>query len=310
MSHSIGRFAQRCLVCVVGLGAVVTLFACAAPANAQPIAIKPEPPRSFGYTIGDRIERVVEIELGAPWTLARASLPATGRQNTWFELADVGVVETPTATGRRVSLRLTYQLLNSPPQPTVLLLPRVGLRFEAATGGAASAERDVAPAEVFASPLVPQSAVGSTLDAPRADRKPVPLAVDAVRERMTFYASAALLLAALMVVARQLALRRHAGPFVRACRELRKLSHAASPDPAAAMRIVHRALDETAGRTVFLDNVDTLFATAHRAPLRERTRAFLDRSRQQFFAGGGDAPSLAELREFAQAWRALEAAHR
>jgi hypothetical protein len=76
------------------------------------------------------------------------------------------------------------------------------------------------------------------------------------------------------------------------------------------MRIVHRALDETAGHAVFLDNVDTLFASAHRAPLRERTRAFLERSRQQFFAGTGDPPSVHELRDLARAWRALEAAHR
>jgi hypothetical protein len=76
------------------------------------------------------------------------------------------------------------------------------------------------------------------------------------------------------------------------------------------MRIVHRALDETAGQTVFLDNVESLFATPHRAPLRERTRAFLERSRQQFFAGTGEAPSIGELRDFARAWRALEAGRR
>ena len=62
--------------------------------------------------------------------------------------------------------------------------------------------------------------------------------------------------------------------------------------------------------SIILDNVESLFATPHRAPLRERTRAFLEKSRQQFFAGTGAPPSIGELRDFARAWRALEAAHR
>ncbi len=277
-------------------------------ASAQPIAVNPQPPRTFGYSIGDRVERVVEIELGAPWTLARASLPTPGRQNAWFDLAEAATLDTPTPTGRHVTLRLTYQLLNSPTQPTVLRLPRVGLRFE---GGPAPVERDVAPADIFAAPLIPAAAANSTLDTPRADRKPVPVPIDALRERMTLYAFAAAAVLLVMLVARQFALRKRAGPFVRACRELRRMAHApAHGDAGAAMRVVHRALDETAGHAVFLDNVETLFAITQRAPLRERTLAFLERSRQQFFAGTGEPPSVNELRDFARAWRALEGAQR
>lgn len=287
----------------------LTLLLVIAPAvAAQPIAVNAQSPRSFGYSIGDRVERVVELELGAPWSLARASLPAPGRQNAWFDLAEISTLETPTPVGRHVTVRFTYQLLNSPTQPMVLLLPRVGLRFE---GGPAPVERDVPPAEIFAAPLIPAAAIGSTLDAPRADRKPEPIPVDALRERMSIYGLGAAAVLLMMLAARQFALRRHAGPFVRACRELRRLAHAhTKEDPSAAMRIVHRALDETAGHTVFLDNVETLFASAHRAPLRERTRAFLERSRELFFAGTGQPPSVTELREFARAWRALEATHR
>ena len=79
---------------------------------------------------------------------------------------------------------------------------------------------------------------------------------------------------------------------------------------AAAMRVVHRALDETAGHSVFLDNLESLFASQHRAPLRERTHAFLARSRQQFFAGSGEPLALEELRDLARAWRAVETTHR
>ena len=69
--------------------------------------------------------------------------------------------------------------------------------------------------------------------------------------------------------------------------ELRRLAHApAHGDPATAMRIVHRALDETAGHTVFLDNLDRqLFASPHRAPLRERTLAMMEAFLRQVDGG-------------------------
>ena len=278
-------------------------------ALAQPVSIKPVPPRSFGYAVGDRIERRIDIATAPPWSLATASLPKPGRVNAWFELAEVSLQDAPQAAGTRTELRLTYQLLNSPAQPTVLLLPRVALRFE---GGAETVEREVAPAEVFAAPLLPAAAAGSSLDTPRADRRPQPIPVEALQRRLAAYPLAAAVLLVSMWIARQFARRRRAGPFVRACRELRRIAHAPVDGnrAAAAMRVVHRALDETAGHVVFLDNVDTLFASPHREPLRERTRAFLDRSRAQFFAGTGEALPLDELRDLARAWRALEAAHR
>ncbi|HYS13219.1 MAG TPA: hypothetical protein VEN28_07905 [Burkholderiaceae bacterium] len=296
------RRGQACLLALL-------LFAVAALARAQPITITPVAPRSFGYSVGDRIERHVSIKIAPTWSLAHASLPAPGRLNAWFELAEISIQTDAKPAGTEIELRLVYQLLNSPTQPAVLLLPRFALRFE---GGGEPIERDVPPAEVFAAPLLPAGAADSTLDAPRADRKPELIPVETLRTRLTIYALGAAVLLFTMMIARQYAQRRRAGPFVRACRELRRIAHAPADSgrAAAAMRVVHRALDETAGHSVFLDNVESLFASPHRAPLRERTRGFLGRSRQQFFAGTGDALPLEELRDFARAWRALEATHR
>lgn len=288
---------------------VFVLLAVASPLNAQPITLTPVPPRSFGYAVGDRIERRIEIRTAPSWSLVQTNLPRPGRLNAWFELAELALQSEKTQAETKTELRLTYQLLNSPAEPTVLLLPRLTLRFE---GGGEAVEREVAPAEIFAAPLLPAAAADSTLDTPRADRKPEPIPVETLRSRLALYPLAAAVLLLSMLIARQFARRRRAGPFVRACRELRRIAHA-PPDgkrAAAAMRVVHRALDETAGYSVFLDNVESLFASPHRAPLRERTRAFLDRSRQQFFAGAGEPLSLDELRDLARAWRALEAAHR
>jgi mxaA protein len=295
-----------------GLGwtsVLVLLFAPLAGAQTDPVTVTPSAPRSFGYSIGDRIERRIDIQTARPWSLVEASVPTPGRLNAWFELAKVEMQPQTDAQGSKIALRLVYQLLNSPSQPTVLLLPALSLRFE---GGAAPLERDIAQAEIFAAPLLPAAAADSTLDTPRADHKPALIPTEPLRERLVLYAIASALLSLVMFVARQFAQRRRAGPFVRACRELRRIAHAPADGgrAVAAMRVVHRALDETAGHSVFLDNVESLFASAHRAPLRERTRSFLGRSRQQFFAGNGEPPSIDELRDLARAWRALEATHR
>jgi len=285
--------------------AFAALLLLAQALHAQPITITPVPVRAFGYSIGDRVERRVDLWLAPPWSLTQGSLPTPGRQSPWFDLVQITSTSEAAKNGTHVELRFVYQLLNSPVQPTALLLPRVGLKFE---GGPQPVERYVPPVDVFASPLLPPAAAGSTLDAMRDDRKPELIPVENFRQRLTVYGLVAAAILAWMLVAQQLASWRRAGPFARACRELRSLARGPSDVARAetAMRVVHRALDETAGHTVFVDNVDTLFESAHRAPLRARTLAFLDRSRQRFFAGAGEAVPLQELRDFARAWRTLE----
>ena len=85
---------------------------------AQPITITPIPPRAFGYSIGDRIERRIDIQVAPPWSLAHASLPTPGRVSAWFELAEISIQTDVAASGTRSELHLVYQLLNSPTQPT------------------------------------------------------------------------------------------------------------------------------------------------------------------------------------------------
>ncbi len=287
------------------LAAFAAVLLLAQALHAQPITITPVPVRAFGYSIGDRVERRVDLWLAPPWSLTQGGLPAPGRQSPWFDLVEITSTSEAAKNGTHVELRFVYQLLNSPVQPTALLLPRVRLKFE---GEPQPVERDVPPVDLFASPLLPPAAAGSTLDAMRADRKPELIPVEHFRQRLTVYGLVAAAILAWMLVVQQLASRRRAGPFVRACRELRNLARGSRDVARAetAMRVVHRALDETAGHTVFVDNVDTLFESAYRAPLRARTVAFLDRSRQRFFAGAGEAVPLQELRDFAQAWRTLE----
>jgi mxaA protein len=309
-SPAIGR-ARRCLGARFRqalLAAVLLLAASTAPA--QSITIRPIPPRPFGYSVGDRVERTVLVEAPSNWVLVEDWLRGAVRRTVWFELAHAQVIHTTAGATTRHELHLVYQLLNSPAEPTVLLLPRLALRFE---GDGTPVERDVPPAQVFAAPLLPASAAGSTLDAPRPDRTPRPIPTDSFATRFAIYAVVALVALLWLALERLRAARGRARPFARACRELRRLAH--RPDDgersAAAMRIVHRALDQTAGHAVFLENLERLFgAQPQSAPLRDRTRAFLQQSRRRFFAGADDPAALEDLRALARAWRDAEGAPR
>jgi mxaA protein len=296
------RFRHALLAAALWLAASATL--------AQTITIRPIAPRPFGYSIGDRIERTVLVDAPSNWILVEDWLRGAARRNVWFELAHAQEVRTAAGATTRHELHLVYQLLNSPAEPTVLLLPRLALRFE---GDGAPVERDVPPAEVFAAPLLPASAAGSTLDAPRPDRAPQPIPTGSFATRFAIYGVVALVALLWLALERLHAARGRAKPFARACRELRRLAH--RPDDgdrsAAAMRIVHRALDQTAGHAVFLENLERLFgARPQSTPLRERTRAFLQQSRRRFFAGADDPVALEDLRALARAWRDAERAPR
>jgi mxaA protein len=100
-------------------------------------------------------------------------------------------------------------------------------------------------------------------------------------------AAMALLASALLYGAWFLALfpfhGRRRKPFARAWRELPKLLRKHAHE--AAFRVIHRALDHTAGYPMFADRLD-VFLEAHPAfaPLRDRLQRFFAASRQLFYA--------------------------
>ncbi len=91
-------------------------------------------------------------------------------------------------------------------------------------------------------------------------------------------------------------LRRSHGPFARAHRRLKSLERRPYGDPEkrAAYRYLHAAFNETAGRVVFADDLDSFFAEQPRfRGLRASIESFYFESRRLFFSLEAHNPATA-----------------
>jgi mxaA protein len=275
---------------------VLALIALAAPAGAAPaLSVQTVEPRPFGYTVGDVLVRRVLVASGDA-AVDPASLPKPGRYGRWFALRE--------ATALSDGARLVYQLVNSPPQPDQENLPSLTLRLIGPDGRAWEAQ--IGPFTVAMSPVAhfgPYDVIQA--DDLRADLEPRPIDTRSRRQRVFGYGAGLLALAGVGLVpalARRLGWRR-AGPFVRAWRALRR-APLRGDDAAArrgALRRLHQALDEAAGRTLALDNVEGLLqAQPWLTPARQTVQALLAESRAAFFGEAAPPPRARLLRLAAQ----------
>jgi len=280
------------------LGAL--LASAAGPACA--LSLQTVEPRAFGYTVGDLVQRRIVLDPDREGTLDPASLPRPGRSGRWFQLRAVA----PAPDG----VRLVYQIVNTPEQPDRENLPSVSLRVVSRDGRAQPA--DIGPFTLAMTPVLqlgPYDKVQST-DL-RPDIAPAPIDTSSRRRRILAYVAALpalLALQALPWLARRLSWRR-AAPFASAVRALRRLSaHGDDVQTRCrALRRLHDALDQKAGRTLALDNLGALFrAQPALESAREPVEALLAASRAAFF-GQAPPPSLQQLMQWAGQLAALEA---
>ena len=269
---------ERPLVRVV-VGAVLVALSSATRA----LVLDTVEPRPFGYTVGDVLERTVLVDPLREGTLDPASLPKPGRYGRWFQLREVTLLPG--------GVRFTYQVVSIPPQPDQENQPSLSMRVIGPDGRARDGE--IGPFTVAMAPVAhvgPNEVIQASELRPDMDPKPI----DTSRRwtRVILYATVLTVLAAVqlcLALARRFGSRR-AGPFARALRSLRR-APLRGDDVAArseALRRLHQALDEAAGRTLALDNVALLFrAQPWLAPARAGVEALMEQSRAAFF---GEAP--------------------
>jgi mxaA protein len=260
-------------------------------------------PRTFGYVVGDRIRREVHLSLHSGYRLDEAGLPKAGRLDRWLELAAPEVSAESIRNGRRYHLVLTYQIFNAPRTLQTITIPQQDLRII----GKAQAITTLVPAlRVTVAPVTSGIAAdrlsGSSL---QQDRAPAPLPFQARQNRLT-WTGVALLALLLFAGSRRGVMAFNARsnlPFARAARELKRLKPAAPADYAAGLKIVHDAVNRTAGRAVFAHNLgDFLAVHSEFAGLRDDFEQLFAASGRVFFANpaagappGGTAPALLRL---------------
>jgi mxaA protein len=282
---------------------LLALLACPDLSHAQAILANDiVEPRTFGYVVGDKIRREVRLSVRSGYRLDEAGLPKAGRVDRWLELAAPEVRAEPTPSGRDYRLVLTYQVFNAPRTLATITIPQQDLRLvgktQAVTTLVPALRVTVAP---VTSGIEMDRLSGASL---QQDRAPAPLSVRPQQTRLAWTGTA---FAALLLFA---AWRRGLGafnartnlPFARALRELKKLRPGGADD-AARLKIVHAAVNRTAGQAVFAHNLDD-FLSLHPefAGLRDDFERLFAASGRVFFGGEteaagpeGAAPALLEL---------------
>lgn len=258
-------------------------------------------PRAFGYQLGDVVARAVTVHVPDGLVLVEASVPQPGARGKALELRGVQRRSSAEASGRRIELRLEYQVFLSPPQVRTLEMPTFTLRFD---GAPRAQELRIDAWPVTVAPLAPvdvspRRGLGELLP----DVAPPPIDTSAGRMRLVAYGAVALLLLAYLghVYFGVPAWRRAHRPFAQAWRALRAApADAADARSRAAFQRVHEALNRTAGEVVFEQGIERFVEAQPRfAPLRDELASFFQRSRREFFADGqpGDVDSawLVEL---------------
>ncbi|NML17411.1 hypothetical protein [Azohydromonas caseinilytica] len=291
----------------VELVAAGLLATAPAPALAQTVQLHEIEPRTFGYQLGDLIERHAEVSVPAGWRLDEASLPVP-KPGFAIELREARWEKPPWwRPGGTFRLTLRYQVLGSPPAPQLLELPPVLLRFE---GKRPQGVRlDGVP--VMVSPLVPEPAPERRGFGALQPDLPAPLIpVQPLKARLAAEGLiAVLLLGGLALETWGWPGRRVERPFDQAWRTLRRLPDETSAAQwRQALAVLHQALNRSAGEVLFAPGLDEFLARKPAfAPLRPELERFFALSRRSFFAPGSeDIPDPGWLKGLCRRARALE----
>ena len=274
------------------------------------IEISAQNPRPFGYVVGDVFEQELILSAKPGETLDQKQLPKPGRLNAWLELRRLTLDESSRGGTKTYRVKLLYQLPNAPLAVRVIELP--AQRFVFSNANHAS-EIKSTEWPITIGPLTPDEVLAREgLEAMRTDAPPRLVSTANVKQRMMSYA-AALAVLLLYWCYRYFGipyLNRQRRPFNQAYREVDKLARGAEINAyQRTLEQLHRALNETAGRSLFVDNIDPFLANRPIPPgLAAMTREFFQVSRNQFFAGGGpnEHYSIAWMRDFCRAWRDVE----
>ncbi len=286
---------------LAGFGLVLSACAGLAAAQALPDAV-PDLPRAYGYSVGDVVQRRVQLQLPPGWSLDLDALPRSRRPGQALELRNAHL------DGEL--LLLDYQVFLAPTEVRTLEMPPLMLRFvgpervqggQGALGvpgvpgaeGAARGLRDIREVRVDAwpltvAPLVPvEVSPREGLGAMRPDMPAAPIDTTPRQHRL-------LVLAALLLAVGAALAHLHLGlpwwgrrqrPFAQTWRQLRRWPERAHPEQArAAMKLMHAALNRSAGQVLFAGGVAAFVDRQPRfKPLQPVLCEFFERSQATFF---------------------------
>lgn len=261
---------------------LVLALASAGPAPAAEPAPRAEiSARDYGYAMGDIVEHTITVTVPDSSSLEAGFLPQPGAIEDWLELRSIDWDRDRSDDETRYRIRIAYQVFRGVRNPEKAVMPELPIRF----AGSEPLEVKAPAWEFTVIPLIPPELSDEEVVI-RAELPPEWIATAPHRRRMALY------LAGVVATSGWLAWRRlgwigkRARPFARIRGDVRRLLRGpASPENfRAAATLIHRALDETAGGTLFAGQIDR-FCESHPAfaELQEELAAFFALSRHLFF---------------------------
>lgn len=284
------------------------------PVAAAIDAVNVYEPRTFGYFIGDTLERDVEVITSGSTELLLAALPRPGPLTYWLDLISIKHTEHED-NGRRIyDIKLKYQIFYSAIEATDRDIPAFPLKFKNPMSVAPDATTPSEPAEAASkyhasvpaltltiSPLrnlvlndlMPEKTKElSEVLRPNAAAQEIPMVH---KEKALSISAVALLICSILLLWHYAIWpfkKRVGRPFTQADRQIRDLLSYGVGDSSyrEALLILHRAFDEAAGHRLFAEDAAAFTAQHPRfAALAPRFKAFFESSRLYFFSNDGRA---------------------
>lgn len=264
---------------------LINLYTVCAPAG--PISIELAAPRSFGYSLGDKITLTLQIKVPLFYTLESGFLPKPGPVNEWLNIDAIESIQPK--PDKDYALAITYQVFKSVRTTEELTIPALPLRFV----HRGEAETESSPAWTFSyNPLISRNKADNEIT---PEPELPPRAIDTSRQSRTLgyllTASGALLLYIIWFYGKIPFLERYSGAFGIACRELKRLKKQPESHNVTlqALQCFHHAFNSLAGETVFANQLPEFFQHHPKfQPLQQKTEALFKISQQLFFAAKTD----------------------
>ncbi len=273
----------------ISVGFVLVLFALILSTLTKSATVKSfsfETPPPFGYMIGDLIEHNISLSVAKSFVIIESLLPKPGPINNWLELRDIQLKNKTGFVETQYRIKLVYQPFRASGETETLVIPAFNLQLRSSDE---LLEFPVPNWEFSYGPLIPKHISNSEITI----RPPAKPKLISVTQPLLLLSMA---LVGLVTVLLYLAwlndllplIRRNLGPFSLAYRQLKKFDQSSHDKNLyrSALRIIHRAFDDTAGKTVFNDRLENFFDNnPDFRSLQKDTVLFFEISREIFFSG-------------------------
>ncbi len=255
------------------------LAACSPHEGSDPARIQMASPRDYGYVIGDVVHQTLDVDTPGSEEIDPGSLPPAGPMNEWLTVLGSHVEVMTDSNPSRSRVVIDYQIFKAVRAPEQVTLPPLSLRLNGK-----ELQNLASPLfNVHINPVIPQTLQDEEVTV----RDPMPpLPVNASKARTGLAISVlALSLALGLWGLRRWILSRRVLPF--SASQSRFRSALSAGDRGAleqGLRLMHRALDQTQGHTLFHGQLEAFLNEHPRfGQLDNGLREFFRLSEQVFF---------------------------